>query len=205
MAGASSIGPSSLARSEANRKASHGWTPNAGTTNGSASAMKVVSLKEETSIETDPILTSHMEELTNLLLVIRNSELDQHRSMYIASAGLVMAGVDEQMKQAEYELIIHRLANYLIFPVELLQGIIDQKSQSSTFLKTASTIMQLNPAERDPMFEFLISVAMSDNELFTKEIDFLYDMGANLFKYSAKEIAQHISQVVRGNFLPKLY
>jgi Zn-dependent protease with chaperone function len=160
---------------------------------------------EKKSIETDPVLTSNMEELTNLLLVIRNSELDQHRSMFIASAGLVMAEIDEQMIKEEYEIIIHRLANFLIFPEELLRGIIDQKSQNNIFQQTASTIMQHNPAERDPMFEFLISVAMSDNELFTKEIDFLYEIGANLFKYSAKEIAQKISYVVRGNFIPKLY
>jgi len=163
------------------------------------------SILENKSIEQDPALTSNMEELTNMLLVIRNSELDQHRSMFIASAGLVMAGVDEQMLKEEYEVIIHRLANFLIFPQEVLKGIIDQKAQNNIFLQTASTIMQYNPAERDPMFEFLISVAMSDNELFTKEIDFLYEVGANLFKYSAKEIAQKISYVVRGNFLPKLY
>jgi len=163
------------------------------------------SILEEKSIESDSALTSNMEELTNLLLVIRNSELDQHRSLFIASAGLVMAGVDEQMKKEEYEIIIERLANFLIFPEELLKGIIDQKSQNNVFLQTASTIMQYNPAERDPMFEFLVSVAMSDNELFAKEIDFLYEIGANLFKYSAKEIAQKISYVVRGNFIPKLY
>ena len=116
-----------------------------------------------------------------------------------------MAEVDEQMKKEEYEIIIHRLANFLIFPEQVLKGIIDQKAQNNVFLQTASTIMQYNPAERDPMFEFLISVAMSDNELFTKEIDFLYEVGANLFKYSPKEIAQKISYVVRGNFLPKLY
>ena len=157
------------------------------------------------SIESDPTLTSNMEELTNLLLVIRNSELDQHRSLFIASAGLVMAGIDEQMKKEEYETIIQQLANFLIFPEELLQGIIDQKSQNDVFLQSASTIMQYNPGERDPMFEFLTSVALSDNQLFTKEIDFLYEVGANLFKYSPKEIAQKISSVVRGNFIPKLY
>jgi len=163
------------------------------------------SILENKSIETDPALTSNMEELTNMLLVIRNSELDQQRSMFIASAGLVMAGVDEKMHKEEYETIIHRLANFLIFPEQVLQGIIEQKAQNDIFLQTASTIMQYNPAERDPMFEFLISVAMSDNELFTREIDFLYEVGANLFKFSAKEIAQKISFVVRGNFLPRLY
>jgi hypothetical protein len=55
------------------------------------------------------------------------------------------------------------------------------------------------------MFEFLVSVAMSDNEIFDKEIDFLYEIGANLFKFSNKEIAQKISYVVRGNFIPRLY
>ncbi len=163
------------------------------------------SILDKNSIEPDPLLTSNMEELTNMLLVIRNSELDQHRSMFIASAGLVMAGVDEKMKKEEYEIIIQRLANFLIFPEELLQGIIDQKSQNNIFLQTASTIMQHNPAERDPMFEFLVGVAMSDNELFSKEIDFLYEIGANLFNYSTKEIAQKITFVVRGNFLPRLY
>ena len=160
---------------------------------------------EEKTIEDDPALTTHMEELTNLLLVIRNSELDQHRSLYIAAAGLVMAGVDEQMKKEEYELIIHRLANFLIFPEELLQNLINQKAQYTVFVQSASTIMQYNPAERDPMFEFLIGVAMSDNEIFTKEINFLYETGTNLFKYSEKEIAQKIGHVVRGNFLPRLY
>jgi hypothetical protein len=65
--------------------------------------------------------------------------------------------------------------------------------------------MQYNPAERDPMFEFLISVALSDSQIFTKEINFLYQVGAELFHYSAKEIAQKIAYVIRGNFIPKLY
>ncbi len=163
------------------------------------------SIKEDTKIEPDPTLISHMEELTNLLLVIRNSELDQQRSLFIASAGLVMAGIDDQLKKEEFNFIVERLANYLIFPAELLHGILEQKSQEKLFLESASTIMQYNPAEREPMFEFLVRVALSDNELFNKEVDFLYEVGANLYKYSAKEIAQKISFVVRGNFLPKLY
>ena len=163
------------------------------------------STMENKALEQDPELTSNMEELTKLLLVIRNSELDQHRSMFIASAGLVMAGIDEQMAREEYDAIIERLANYLIFPRELLQGIMEEKSQDSVFEQSASTIMQFNPAERDPMFEFLISVALSDNQIFTKEIDFLYETGAKLFNYSKKEIAQKISFVVRGNFIPRMY
>ena len=163
------------------------------------------SIEENKSLDQDPELTSNMEELTKLLLVIRNSELDQHRSMFIASAGLVMAGIDDQLTKEEYDAIIQRLANYLIFPRQLLQGIMEEQSQDSVFTQSASTIMQYNPAERDPMFEFLISVALSDNQLFTKEIDFLYETGANLFNYSKKEIAQKISYVVRGNFLPRMY
>ena len=157
------------------------------------------------TLEPDSELTANMEELTNLLLVIRNSELDQHRSMFIASAGLVMAGIDDQLTKEEYETIIQQLANYLIFPGQLLKGIIDENSQNDIFMQSASTIMQHNPAERDPMFEFLISIALSDNQLFTKEIDFLYEAGTNIFKYSAKEIAQKISYVVRGNFIPRMY
>lgn len=163
------------------------------------------SILEDNSMEEDPELTASMEELTNLLLVIRNSQLDQHRSMFLASAGLVMAGIDEKMSREEYTVIIQRLSNFLIFPEELLQGITDQKAQEQVFLQTAATIMQYNPAERGPMFEFLVSVAMSDNELFSKEIDFLYEIGANLFKYSDIEIAQKIGLVLRGNFIPKVY
>lgn len=163
------------------------------------------SILENKAIDSDPALSSNMEELTKLLLVIRNSELDHLRSMFIASAGLVMAGIDDRLSKEEYDIIIQQLANFLIFPETLLKGIIDQKGQDNVFLQTASKIMQHNPAERDPMFEFLISVAMSDNELFKREIDFLYEVGENVFKYSAKEIAQRIAYVVRGNFIPKLY
>lgn len=163
------------------------------------------SIVENKVLKPDPELTSNMEELTDLLLVIRNSELDQHRSLFIASAGLVMAGVDEQLTVEEYEAIIERLANYLIFPRQLLQGIMEEKSQETVLQQSATTIMQYNPAERDPMFEFLISVALSDNQLFTKEVDFLYEIGNKLFNYSAIEIAQKIAYVLRGNFIPKLY
>jgi hypothetical protein len=146
-----------------------------------------------------------MSELTNVLLTIRNSELDHQRSLYIASAGIVMAGIDEEMSRDEYETIIQTLASYMIFPKELFMWIIENKSQEKHFRESAAVIMQYNPAERDPMFEFLISVALSDSQIFTKEINFLYQVGAELFHYSAKEIAQKIAYVIRGNFIPKLY
>jgi len=170
-----------------------------------ASSKTYESLVAKKAHEKDPELASNMEELTKLLLVISNSELDQHRSLFIASAGLVMAAVDKQMKKEEYEIIIQQLANFLIFPKQLLQEIMDQKTPDKLFVQSATTIMQYNPGERDPMFEFLVGVAMSDNELFDKEIDFLFEVGASLFKFSAKEIAQKISYVVRGNFIPNLY
>lgn len=163
------------------------------------------SVKEGTAIEDDEELAIQMGELTNVLLTIRNSELDQQRSLFIASAGIVMAGIDDEMSRDEYETIIRTLASYMIFPNELFMWIMENKSAEQHFRESAGVIMQYNPAERDPMFEFLISVALSDNEIFTKEIEFLYQAGAELFHYSTKEIAQKIAFVIRGNFVPRLY
>ncbi len=153
----------------------------------------------------DPGLASKMEDLTSLLLVIRNSELDKHRSMFIASAGIIMASIDDQVSEKEYEMVIRTLSQYLIFPKGIIDDIAKNGDPQKTFIDSTGEIMKYNPAERDTLFDFLINVGIADNQIFKSEIDFLYEAGEKLFGFTKKEIAQKIGIIVRGNFIPKLY
>lgn len=159
----------------------------------------------EKSTSEDAQLEENIGKLVNLLLVIRSSELDRHRSWFIASAGLVMAGIDEDINAEEYENILNVLSNFVVFPSVMLKEIYDNNKQHDIFIQSAQQILNHNPGERDAMFDFLVNVAISDKELFKKEINFLYETGEKLFNFSKIEVAQKIGYIVQRNFMPKLF
>jgi hypothetical protein len=159
-------------------------------------------LANNVELAEDDALNKQMLELTDLLFVIRGSELDYQRSIFIASAGLIMASIDDAMNEVEYEAILNALADYLIFPVELLKQIIDKGIQKDLFLSSTQKILQLNPIEREAMFDYLISISLTDKHIMDKEIVFLNETGQNLFQFSTKEIAQKIGFQIQRSFIP---
>jgi Peptidase family M48/Tellurite resistance protein TerB len=152
----------------------------------------------------DKDLDKQISELTDLLLILRSSELDYHRSMYVASAGLIMASIDEKVDASEYEAILNTLASFLVFPVNMLKQIMKKGNQKELFLTSAQKLLQQNPIERDDLFDYLIAIALTDKKILEKEIVFLNEAGQNLFQFSPKEIAQKISFRIQQSFIPKI-
>jgi hypothetical protein len=72
-------------------------------------------------------------------------------------------------------------------------------------MESAQNIVKINPGERYTLFEFLIGMSISDQQLFQKEIAFLYDIGEKFFGFPRKEIAQMIANMINKNFIPKIY
>jgi hypothetical protein len=162
-------------------------------------------IKDGSILLEDEVLIKQIEEITEILLTISSSELDVERLYFIASSGLIMARVDREMNADELEHILKILSIYTIFPKNFLSKIIELDKPMDIFMQSAERIINQNPGERYMMFDYMINVALSDNEIFGDEISFLYEVGEKMFGFSKKETAQQIAEVVKNGFIPKLY
>lgn len=163
------------------------------------------SIASGAELKPDDNLNKNISELIQLLMVISGSELDTYRTHFIASAGLLAASIDKQITDAEIENIVNMLSYFTIFPKKFLEQIAQSEKVSEIFNQSATAILQKNPGERFTMFDFLINVILVDREIKKPEIQFLYQVGAEMFALSKQEIAQHIGGAIQKNFYPKIY
>jgi hypothetical protein len=66
--------------------------------------------------EEDKVLEEQIDTLTDILMVLSNSQIDRLRSYFIASAGIIVSGIDKQIDKEEIEKIIYELSYLSIFP-----------------------------------------------------------------------------------------
>lgn len=162
-------------------------------------------ISKQKKLKTDKELNAQLDELIKILMVIGDSELDAYRRYFIATGGLIMAQVDKKVSREEMNEIVNILAQYTIFPAEFLESIIASRKIDELFQNSTRTLLAESPVERGPMFEFLIGIALSDNEIISKEIELLYKIGTEIFNFSRKEIAQIIGKGIQGRFSPRLF
>lgn len=163
------------------------------------------SIESDLSVKEDSVLDKSISELVDILTTLSNSEIDYHRKYFIAAGGLIVANADGKINQEEYDNILRILSNLSVFPVSFLDFIIKGKETENIFIQSMQKIMSLNPSERRPMLEYLISIAMADHELLLKEISFIFEIGQQKMGFSRKEVAQIIADNVHQSFTPKLY
>jgi hypothetical protein len=163
------------------------------------------SIRDATQIEQDDDLDGKVSELIQILLTLSSSELDNHRKHFIAAAGIIMSNMDEKMTQPEYENIIKTLSQFTIFPKAFLDQVYQKGKPDELLARSAQAIVQMNPGERFTLFEFMVGMALSDQNLFRQEMTFLYDVGENFFGFKKKEIAQIISKLINQTFMPNIY
>ncbi len=153
----------------------------------------------------DLALRKEISQLIEILLSLSHSEMDLHRRKYIAAAGLMVAGLDEDVSDDEYEKIIMTLSSFAIFPKEDFENILHSGRIDETASESAQFIIGKNPAERYPLFGYMIEMALSDRKISKKEVSFLYEIGEKFFGFSRKEIAQLIAEPIHRSFVPEIY
>ena len=152
----------------------------------------------------DDKLNAEMDKLIAILQTISSSPMDAYRKQFLASAGLIMASVDKNINEDEYESILESLSNYTVFPQEYLNEIC-HTSTEEVFKSSLINIIQQNPAERFQLLQYMANIAFSDNSIFNKEINFLFEVGENMLGLSRREIAQILASTVQQGFIPELY
>lgn len=160
--------------------------------------------KNEKEFNTDQVLNAEMDKLIAMLQTISTSPMDAFRKQFLASAGLIMANIDKNINDDEYESILESLSNYTVFPHEYLSEICNTSTEE-VFKSSISNIIQQNPAERFQLLQYMANIAMSDNSIFNKEINFLFEVGESLLGLTRREIAQILAATLQQGFIPELY
>lgn len=151
-------------------------------------------------------LQEQMDDLISILLRVKNSELDSHMADFIASAGLLMATADEGATDEEIEIILEELSATKIFPMDFLEKVSNMKPEEigEMFSKSVSKILEINPNLRNAMFLYLISIVMADKQFDVNEINFLLNIGQEIFGYSPMEAANIFLAVIQQHYQPKM-
>ncbi len=161
-------------------------------------------LSSGVQVEKDLVLDKAVEELMESLMVISNSPINYHRTCFIASAGLIVAGIDEEVSPEEYEQIIEQMSAFTVFPKKILNQMIEEKKVDFFFNQSVKALLEINPGERNIMLMFLINIIIADQVISEKEMGFIFEFGTSL-GFERKEIAQIFAQVVQTQFIPKIY
>lgn len=70
------------------------------------------------------------------------------------------------------------------------------------FQGAIKAILEKNPLERLSLFNYLCSIAFSDNQIKEKEVDFILNVGQNLLGYSPKEVYKMLAYNISREFIP---
>lgn len=151
--------------------------------------------------KSDKELTKQMDQLINILLKVRSSELDRNLSVFIATAGLIVASCDGNIDTLESNEILNNLSSLQIFPIQYIEEL-SKQDVSKLFEESIAKILEINPTLRDTMLLYIISIIMADNRFEKEEIELLYNIGENLLGYSKKEIAHYFAASIQEGFRP---
>lgn len=148
-------------------------------------------------------LEKGMDELIEILLKVRNTELDSHMADFIATAGLIIANSDEQVTEQEIEQILSELSVLEIFPKTYLEEIA-QEDVVKKFQESIKKLLELNPESREAMLRYLITISLSDKNISVKEVELIFNIAAAELGYSPTETAQIFSQMIQIDFTPSM-
>ena len=148
-------------------------------------------------------LENGMNELIEILLKVRNTELDSNMAKFIATAGLIIANCDETISENEIDLIFSELSILEIFPKTYLEDIA-QSDVVETFKESIKKLLELNPETREAMLRYLISIALADKDINVKEVELIFNIAAGELGYSPMETAQIFSQMIQIDFTPSM-
>jgi hypothetical protein len=155
-------------------------------------------------ITNDKVLDDNISELIQSLMVISNSPLNYHRTCFIASAGLIVAGIDKAIQPDEYNAIIDELSAFTVFPKQTLKEMIDENKIDLFFENSVKALLDINPGEKNMMLEYMINIIIADSSILDSELNFIFEFGEKL-GFERKEIAQIFANSIQEQFIPNIY
>ena len=157
------------------------------------------------TIHEDKELENQTAHLIDILMTTSYSELDHHRKNFIAAGGLIVSQLDDHLSKEEYNKILEVLSNFMVFPGFFLDRFSQNENLGDILNQSIQNILEIKPSERYPMFDFLCELVLVDNNLFSSEVDFLFEFGKKAFGFASTEISQRMAEILSHRFYPNVY
>ncbi len=164
--------------------------------------IRVQALNLFANAQSDEELQQGMDELISILLKVGDTELDEHFAHFFASAGILVASIDGEVRDEEINQVLESLASLKIFPRQFLDEIVEGDVMD-TFNKAVGGIININPGLRESLLQYLIHIVMSDKRFADEEVAMLYDFGSSI-GFSEMEIASNIAEAIQKSYVPSM-
>ena len=164
--------------------------------------IRVQALNLFANAKSEEVLQHGMDELISILLKIGDTELDEHLARFIASAGIIVASADNEVKEDEFNQIFDTLASLKIFPQNFIEEIATGDI-GETFNQAVGGILNINPGMHDSLLEYMIHITMSDKRIAEEEVQLLYGFGDSI-GFTEMEVASAIAEAIQKNYIPSL-
>jgi hypothetical protein len=152
--------------------------------------------------KTQAALTKGMNELIDRLQSFTFGELDNALADFVASAGILISGVDGKCDKNEEEYIIKELAQFTLFPYKVLKQV-EKGDVNKIFDESFGKILELATDEDGVTpLNYILEIIVADRFLDEKEISVAYDLGRRM-GLSDYQISKEIAEKLREKFLPR--
>ena len=164
--------------------------------------IRIQSINLFAKAKTKKQLDKEMDELIQILLKLGNNPLDLPMSVFIASAGLIVAQLDGQISESEIDHIVGNLAGLQIFPKGFRQQI-SQGDMEKQFSDSVNSILEIDPSMKNNLLYYIISLVLADKEISENEFGFIFHIGQQM-GLSVKEIARMFASIMQKNYNPSI-
>ena len=163
--------------------------------------IRVQSLNLFATCQSEEELENKMAGIISALFKISNDETDYFLGFFVATAGLIAINIDGEVTEKEIEAVLNNLSSFHIFPRHFLDNVCKQNVEE-IFFSSIQEILKRDPGMREGMFNYIISLVLSDSSFNQKELDFIFQIGRECFGFSEKEIADRMAVAIQKNFVP---
>lgn len=156
----------------------------------------------------DQMLAKKMDALVEMLSLHPDNERDHYRLLVIAASGFYLAGLDEQVDALEEEKIMEVLANFTVDPRTYLKDVLatikKPKGLKNLMEDTVKKLLNIDPQERYPLFDYLCQIIIADRKIEKVEVDCLMDIATRLLGLHEIEANRMFVQALRASrFQPR--
>jgi len=164
--------------------------------------IRTQAIKLFATCQSEEELEKAMEPLLQIILKSGANPMDPPMSIFLATAGIIAARIDGEVKKEEYEHIVANLSASHIFPSNFMEWIMQQDVEQ-LFIKSVNDLIEQSPTIRPGLLQYILEMIIADREIQENEVNFVYNIGQQL-GMTVKEISQLFAAIIQRYYSPSL-